>query len=92
MSNAKSSDTWSNLLQSDNPSPAKDGPTTFDKIAGALSGVANFASGFAAEQIHAGTSEFVSIALLGQNVSHEPAKAPEPDREKDTAKDIELDR
>jgi hypothetical protein len=91
MSNPKS-DTWSNLLQSDETVRAKEGPTAWDKVASALAGVANFATGFAAEQIHAGTSEFVSIALLGQNVSHEPAKAPEPDREKDNAKDMELDR
>lgn len=92
MSKSNPSDTWANLLQSDNPSPAKEGPSTWDRVATALAGVGTFASGFAAEQIHSAGQDVVSRVLLGESFSPEPAKAPEPDREKDNAKDMDLDR
>jgi len=87
MSNPKS-DTWSALLQSDQTANAKEGPSVFDRVASALSGAGNFATGFAAEQIHTAGQDFVSRVLLGESYSPDPSK----DRDREVEKDDGLDR
>jgi hypothetical protein len=88
MSNPKS-DTWSTLLRSDETAHAKEGPTAFDKVASTLAGVANFATGFVAEQAFIAGQDVVSRVLLGE--SYSPVEQ-HKDREPDHAKDDGLDR
>lgn len=87
--------TWANLIRPDNPPQEKEGPSTWDKVASGLSSVGNFASGFAADAIHAGTSEFVERVMHhNPGYSHDPAKEreQEPDKDKEKDKDQGLDR
>jgi hypothetical protein len=90
MSNPKSS-TWSNLLHSDNPEPAraKEGPSSWDKVAATLAGVGTFLTEFATEQIYAAGQDFVSRVLLGETAHGVPR---EPDRTKDRDDDKDLER
>jgi len=91
MSNPKS-DTWSNLLQSDEPAP-KEGTSAWDKIASSLAGIGNFASGFVAEQAHAAGQDFVSRVLLGESYSPpEHGKEPEKERAIEPDKDQGMER
>jgi hypothetical protein len=92
MSNAKS-DTWSELLRSDETAQQKEGPSAWDKVASTLAGVANVASGFVAEQVHAAGQDFVSRVLLGESYSPpEHGKEPEKDREPEPDKDQGMER
>ena len=85
---AENKQTWANLIRPDNPPQEKEGPSTWDKVAAGLSAVGREATNFAAEAVHAGTSEFVSRVLHNDpGYSHDPAKEREPESDKDKEKD-----
>ena len=91
MSN-KSADNYSNLLHSDATEHAKEGPSKFDKMLSAIAGVADFTTGFVAEQVHEAGQDVVSRVLLGESYSRpehglQPEKQPEREVERDDGMD-----
>ena len=86
---SKSSETFSQLLRSDETVHAKEGPTAFDRVASSLANVGGFATGFVAEQVGVATKDFVSRVLYGETYDP-PERGQEQQRERD--KDDELDR
>lgn len=84
MANTKKPQTWSNLLQADRE-PEKEGPSTFDQMAGTMVAAASFTAAWAKDQMHSAGQDFVSRVLLGESYSpqHASEAQQEPQHDKE---------
>jgi hypothetical protein len=89
---ASNEKTWANLLRSGQTEAEQDkGPTTFDKITGALAGIGAAGAGSAIEKGFTGTGEFISrlfgLPEHGPDASHAERQTERADRDRDQGMD-----